>query len=57
MSKRLRLTKFLKLRKSDLREYLHSVIARYEAIANGQSGYASLPVQFGIASYLAMTLS
>jgi hypothetical protein len=32
------------------------VIARHEAIPYEQSGFASLPVKYGIASYLAMTL-
>jgi hypothetical protein len=36
--------------------FLHRVIARYEAIPCLQSSYAKLPVEFAIASYLAMTI-
>ena len=37
-------------------KHIKAVIARYEAIPDWQSDQAILPVESGIASYLAMTL-
>lgn len=34
--------------------YFHHIIARHEAIPDWESGYASVSVEFGIASFLAM---